>query len=56
MTGLFDWEMTTIGDPLADLGAAMSYWMEEDDPEPLKKEWASLPLRRAASSIQESNL
>ncbi|MEK3805011.1 phosphotransferase family protein [Bacillus sp. FSL H8-0547] len=37
MTGLFDWEMTTIGDPLADLGAAMSYWMEEDDPEPLKK-------------------
>ncbi|MDQ0860309.1 phosphotransferase family protein [Bacillus sp. V2I10] len=37
MTGLFDWEMTTIGDPLADLGAAMSYWMEKDDPEPLKK-------------------
>lgn len=36
MTGLFDWEMTTIGDPLADLGAALSYWMEEDDPEPLK--------------------
>ncbi|WP_191556357.1 phosphotransferase family protein [Metabacillus idriensis] len=37
MTGLFDWEMTTIGNPLADLGAAMSYWMEEGDPEPLKK-------------------
>ncbi|MGD6816934.1 phosphotransferase family protein [Metabacillus sp. 113a] len=36
MAGLFDWEMATIGDPLADLGAAMSYWVEEDDPGNLK--------------------
>ena len=36
MVGLFDWEMTTVGDPLADLGAAMSYWMEADDPELLR--------------------
>ncbi|WML29908.1 phosphotransferase family protein [Neobacillus sp. OS1-32] len=36
MTGLFDWEMTTVGDPLADLGAAMSYWLQEDDPDWLK--------------------
>lgn len=36
MTGLFDWEMATVGDPLADLGAAMSYWMEKDDPDVLK--------------------
>ncbi len=35
MTGLFDWEMTTVGDPLADVGAAMSYWMEVDDPKML---------------------
>jgi len=35
MTGLFDWEMTTVGDPLADVGAAMSYWMQADDPEML---------------------
>ncbi len=32
MIGLFDWEMTTVGDPLADLGVAMSYWMHADDP------------------------
>lgn len=32
MTGLFDWEMTTVGDPLADVGAALSYWMQADDP------------------------
>ncbi|MFC0270680.1 phosphotransferase family protein [Metabacillus herbersteinensis] len=33
ISGLFDWEMTTVGDPLADLGAAMGYWTESDDPE-----------------------
>ncbi|WHY75550.1 phosphotransferase family protein [Neobacillus sp. WH10] len=33
MVGLFDWEMTTVGDPLADLGVAMSYWNQSDDPE-----------------------
>ncbi len=37
MVGLFDWEMTTVGDPLADLGVAMSYWAEGDDSEVLKK-------------------
>jgi aminoglycoside phosphotransferase (APT) family kinase protein len=36
MVGLFDWEMTTVGDPLADLGSAMSYWTQADDPELLK--------------------
>lgn len=36
LNGLFDWEMTTVGDPLADLGVAMSYWIQPDDPELLK--------------------
>lgn len=36
MVGLFDWEMTTIGDPLADLGVAMSYWIQNNDPDLLK--------------------
>ncbi|SFG50976.1 Predicted kinase, aminoglycoside phosphotransferase (APT) family [Halobacillus alkaliphilus] len=36
MVGLFDWEMTTVGDPLADVGAALSYWIEAGDPELLK--------------------
>lgn len=36
MTGLFDWEMSTVGDPLADLGVAMGYWMQSDDPDLLK--------------------
>ncbi|UOQ95750.1 phosphotransferase family protein [Halobacillus shinanisalinarum] len=44
MVGLFDWEMTTVGDPLADLGAAMSYWIEKDDPELLKTGLGKKPL------------
>ncbi|RBP08025.1 phosphotransferase family protein [Rossellomorea aquimaris] len=36
MVGLFDWEMATVGDPLADLGVAMGYWIQNDDPELLK--------------------
>ncbi|SET64467.1 Predicted kinase, aminoglycoside phosphotransferase (APT) family [Oceanobacillus limi] len=44
MTGLFDWEMTTIGDPLADLGAAMSYWIQADDPEILKRGLGKPPV------------
>lgn len=36
---VLDWEMTTIGDPLADLGLTMCYWMwahvaAENDPHP----------------------
>ncbi|XJZ28874.1 phosphotransferase family protein [Bacillota bacterium Lsc_1132] len=44
MIGLFDWEMTTIGDPLADLGAAMSYWIEPDDSDLLKKGMGEIPI------------
>ncbi|MBM7647698.1 aminoglycoside phosphotransferase (APT) family kinase protein [Bacillus ectoiniformans] len=44
MTGLFDWEMATIGDPLADVGAAMSYWVEENDPDILKMGFGKPPI------------
>jgi aminoglycoside phosphotransferase (APT) family kinase protein len=32
---VLDWEMSTLGDPLADLGAMLAYWSEEDDDEVL---------------------
>ena len=44
MVGLFDWEMTTVGDPLADLGVAMGYWNQADDPEDLKKGLGKAPI------------
>lgn len=31
ITGVLDWEMATIGDPLMDLGAALAYWFEAND-------------------------
>ena len=36
MVGLFDWEMSTIGDPLADVAVAMTYWMQQDDHDAIK--------------------
>ena len=34
--GVLDWEMATIGDPLVDLGIALGYWVNADDPEGMK--------------------
>jgi len=31
--GVLDWEMTTLGDPLLDLGCSLAYWVEKDDPQ-----------------------
>ena len=36
--------MTTVGDPLSDLGVAMSYWMEDSDPELLKRGLGNPPV------------
>ncbi len=33
IVAIFDWEMATIGDPLADLGYLTVTWVERDDPE-----------------------
>ena len=33
ITGVLDWEMATVGDPLMDLGTSLSYWAEASDPE-----------------------
>jgi aminoglycoside phosphotransferase (APT) family kinase protein len=29
---VLDWEMCTLGDPLTDLGTALAYWIDPDDP------------------------
>lgn len=36
IVGVLDWEMTTYGDPLMDLGNSLAYWVEENDPESMK--------------------
>ena len=32
LTAIFDWEMATIGDPLADVGYMCTMWVDRDDP------------------------
>jgi len=36
ITGVLDWEMATLGDPLMDLGGTLAYWIDRDDPEEQK--------------------
>jgi aminoglycoside phosphotransferase (APT) family kinase protein len=33
LIGVLDWEMCTVGDPLTDLGTALAYWTDPQDPE-----------------------
>jgi aminoglycoside phosphotransferase (APT) family kinase protein len=33
ITGILDWEMATLGDPLMDLGNSLAYWVEKNDPQ-----------------------
>jgi len=33
---VLDWEMATVGDPLMDLGTTLGYWVEADDPAPIR--------------------
>lgn len=32
LIAVFDWDMCTLGDPLADLGTLLCYWSQPDDP------------------------
>lgn len=36
IVGVLDWEMCTVGDPLTDLGTALAYWVDPEDPEELQ--------------------
>jgi aminoglycoside phosphotransferase (APT) family kinase protein len=36
LVAVFDWDMCTLGDPLSDLGALLTYWSEPGDPAPLR--------------------
>jgi aminoglycoside phosphotransferase (APT) family kinase protein len=66
LVAIFDWEMATIGDPLADVGYMMMHWREASDSEdskfnlqsvtarpgfPTRRELVSLYERRSGRSI-----
>jgi len=45
--GVLDWEMAVTGDPLADLGTTLAYWIEADD---------SPVLRMFGATLENGNL
>lgn len=45
VTGVVDWEMATVGDPLSDLAIALSYWAQSDDPPALATTLSPLTAR-----------
>lgn len=45
LAAVLDWEMTSVGDPLIDLGIVLCYWPQADDPEPRRN--AISPLTTA---------
>ena len=36
VVGVLDWELATVGDPLMDVGSALAYWAQADDPEAIQ--------------------
>lgn len=37
ITGVLDWELATLGDPLMDLGNCLAYWVDVTDPVPVQR-------------------
>jgi aminoglycoside phosphotransferase (APT) family kinase protein len=46
LAAIFDWEMSTLGDPFTDLGWMLSYWYDETDPDPPTPSLASTFMTR----------
>jgi aminoglycoside phosphotransferase (APT) family kinase protein len=46
IAAVVDWEMSTLGDPLADLGLTLMYWADADD-----EDWRMINVGAAATSL-----
>ena len=46
ITAVVDWEMATLGDPLADLGLTLIYWADPDDPQ-----WLDISIGAAVTAM-----
>jgi aminoglycoside phosphotransferase (APT) family kinase protein len=50
---VLDWEMSTLGDPLMDVGTALGYWIEAGDPDEVKLLPFGLPPLPGAMTRRE---
>lgn len=51
VNGILDWEMSTIGDPLMDLGTTLAYWYNPGDPEFMQIYPSALPGNPTRSEL-----
>ena len=56
INAILDWELATIGDPYFDLGGALVYWIQENDPEYVKESLPSLISTRSGFISREEFL
>jgi aminoglycoside phosphotransferase (APT) family kinase protein len=56
IVAVLDWEMSTLGDPLADLAAMLAYWADPDEPEALAAARIVPPLTRRAGFLDRRAL
>ena len=56
IVAVLDWEMSTLGDPLADLGALLAYWSEEADDEVIIRARMFGPVTAAAGFPSRADL
>ena len=47
IVAVLDWEMSTLGDPLSDVGAMLAYWSAADDPGVLRRARIVAPVTAA---------
>ncbi|HYI46513.1 MAG TPA: phosphotransferase family protein [Actinomycetota bacterium] len=47
VVAVLDWEMSTIGDPLADLGLMLCYWPQQDDNDEFKRSFSGITATAA---------
>lgn len=52
LIAIFDWDMSTLGDPLSDLGALLTYWTEPSDP-PFMQKASMMPVGDARFLTRE---
>jgi aminoglycoside phosphotransferase (APT) family kinase protein len=56
IVAVLDWEMSTLGDPLADFAAMLAYWSEADEEEPLALARIVPPITRRAGFLGRREL
>jgi len=56
IVAVLDWEMSTLGDPLADFAAMLAYWADPDEDEPLAVARIVPPLTRRAGFLTRREL